>query len=287
MNPNARPFSIWTVAAYALLLPLAVLTLIPFVWLACAALKAPEDFFSSMFLPTGEGFLGIAWSKLTLVNFRTVLFDAGMARAMVNSMLIASLTSILATLASAMAGYTLACHKFRGKRAVEIIVLGGLLVPAPLIIAPGYQWLYTLGLLDTWTGLILPAIAPAFGILLFRQASLRSIPPEVLEAARIDGAGEGAMFFTVALPMLRPMIGAFMMITFLATWNNFITPQIVLQSDDKFPLSVLIAQLADVYRQDYGVIMAGTLFSIFPVMILFLALQREFISGLTMGAVKG
>lgn len=287
MSGRTRPFSMWTALAYVLLVPLAALTVVPFVWLACAALKAPEDFFGSTFLPTGDGFLGIAWSKLTLANFRTVLFDGGMARAMVNSMLIASLTSILATLASAMAGYALACHRFRGRRCVEVIVLGALLVPAPLIIAPGYQWLYTLGLLDTWTGLILPAIAPAFGILLFRQASLRSIPPEVLEAARIDGAGEGAMFFTIALPMLRPMIGAFMMITFLATWNNFITPQIVLQSEHKFPLSVLIFQLADVYRQDYGVIMAGTLFSICPVMLLFLALQREFISGLTMGAVKG
>ncbi len=95
------------------------------------------------------------------------------------------------------------------------------------------------------------------------------------------------MFFIIALPMVRPMIGAFILITFLGTWNNFIGPQIILQSPEKFPLAVAIAQLKGTYSQDYGLLMAGTLVSIAPMLVLFLLLQREFIAGLTAGAVKG
>jgi multiple sugar transport system permease protein len=142
-------------------------------------------------------------------------------------------------------------------------------------------------MLDSYSGLILPAITPAFGIFLFRQAALSGVPDALLEAARIDGCGELQIFFGIALPMVKPMIGAFLLITFLGTWNNFITPQIVLQTAGKFPLSVAIAQLRGVYGQDYGLLMAGTLLSVLPVVVLFLMLQREFIAGLTSGAVKG
>jgi len=113
------------------------------------------------------------------------------------------------------------------------------------------------------------------------------VPNEVLDAARIDGAGEFRVFFGMVIPLVRPMLGAFLLITFLGTWNNFISPQVVLQSSEKFPLSVAIAQLKGVYSQDYALQMAGTLVSIAPVLCLFLLLQKEFISGLISGAVKG
>ena len=155
------------------------------------------------------------------------------------------------------------------------------MIPAALLIAPGYQLLYHLGLLDTYTGLILPGIAPAFGVYLFRQAMITSLPDEMMEAARIDGCGEIRIFFAMALPMVRPMIGAFLLITFLFAWNNFIQPQIVLASPEKFPLSVFIAQLKGTYSTDYGLLTAGTLVAILPILVLFLLLQKEFISGLT------
>jgi ABC-type glycerol-3-phosphate transport system permease component len=130
-------------------------------------------------------------------------------------------------------------------------------------------------------------MAPAFGIFLFRQSTLRSVPPTLLEAARIDGASEWRIFFSIVLPLVRPMFGAFILITFLGTWNNFISPQIVLQTPHKFPLAVALAQLRGLYGNDYGLITAGTIVSITPVMILFLLLQRDFVAGLTTGAVKG
>lgn len=285
--PSARSNRVLAAAgSYAVLLPLAAVTLLPFVWLVTSAFKSREQFFGSMFLPRGEGALGVDWGALTLENFTRLFSEIEIGRALLNSLFLSSVTALLATLCCAAGGYALAMYRFRGRGLCLGIVLAALIVPAPLLIAPGYQVLFELGLLDTYTGLILPGIAPAFGVFLFRQAVLQSVPPALLEAGRLDGCGELAIFARVVLPLLRPMTGAFLMITFLAMWNNFIGPQIVLQSPDKQPLSVAIAQLKGVYYEDYGLMMAGTLVSVAPVAVLFLLLQRDFVSGLTLGAVK-
>jgi multiple sugar transport system permease protein len=113
------------------------------------------------------------------------------------------------------------------------------------------------------------------------------VPLDLIEAARVDGCGEIRLFFTMILPLVKPMVGAFLLITFMGAWNNFLQPQIVLQTPQKFPLAVAIAQLKGLYGTDYGLLMAGTLVSIVPIMGLFLLLQKDFVSGLTAGAVKG
>jgi len=272
---------------YTILLFLAAIFLIPFAYLICSSLKGSDDFFSSLFLPAGNGFLGIDWSRITLNNFARVFQQPSFARSIINSFFFSSVTAVLATLASAMGGYALACFKFRGRRTISNLVMASLVVPPILLLPSVYQMLFHLGLLDTVMGFILPAIAPAFGVYLFRQSMIGGVPRELIEAARIDGCGEIRIFFTIVLPLARPMVGAFLLITFLGTWNNYITPQVVLQSPERFPLSVAIAQLKGVYSQDYGLLMAGTLISILPVLILFLLLQRDFIAGLTSGAVKG
>jgi multiple sugar transport system permease protein len=272
---------------HALLVFFAAVTVVPFAWMACAAFKAPEDFFSALFLPRGDGWFGIAWDKLTLANFTRLFAELGIGTAMVNSFFLASVIALLATLGAAMGGYALSKFQFRGRSVVNTLVLGALVIPGPLLLAPGYQLIFQLGLLNTLAALIVPAIAPAFGVFLFRQAMLHSVPQSLLESARIDGAGEFRIFFQIVVPIVRPMIGAFLMITFLGTWNNFIGPQIMLQDPTLFPLSVAVNQLRGVYGLDYGLIMAGTLISVAPVLCLFLLLQREFIAGLTSGAVKG
>lgn len=273
--------------AYAAVLPATLLVLIPFAWLLCAALKRNEDFFTSLFLPRGDGALGVAWERVTFDNFRTLFAEIGIGRALLNSMFLASTTAILATLVAAAGGFALARLNFPGRRWIEALVLAALVIPGPLLIAPSFQLLFNLNLLDSFAGLILPAIGPAFGVYLFRQATLSSVPTELLEAARIDGCGDVRAFISVGLPLVMPMAAAFVMITFLAVWNNFIQPQVVLQTPETFPLAVTIAQLRSVYYQDYGLLMAGTLVSVAPVLVLFLILQRDFISGLTSGAVKG
>jgi len=283
----ARGRSRGTFAAYAVLWSAAVLTLTPLIWLVFASLKTNEDFFSSAFVPvdpeTGELTLG----RLTTAHFARLLTDLGVGRAMVNSMFIASATALLATLFCAMGGYALARHEFRGRRFITAGVLGAVIIPAPLLLAPGYQMLFRLGLLDSFAGLILPAAAPAFGVFLFRQAVTSSVPRALVEAARIDGCGDVRAFFAIALPLIQPMVGAFMLIVFIGVWNNYVVPQVVLQSPQKFPLAVAVANLKSSYYSDYGLLMAGAVVSVLPVLGLFLLLQRDFLSGLTTGAVKG
>lgn len=265
---------------------LAIITLVPFVWLIIASLKTKQDFFASTFFPPGDGLFGIGWDRLTLNNYKE-LFNLGFENAFINSVFYSSTAAVVATLISASAGYAIAKFRFRGRNAATLLVLALIILPPTLLIAPGYELLFDLGLLDTVPGLLLPFLAPAFGVFLFRQSVTQAVPDQLLEAARIDGCSEIEIFFAVVLPLIRPMIGAFLLITFLAMWNNFISPQIVLQSADKQPLSVAIAQLRGLYRTDYGLLMAGTVVSVAPVAILFLLLQKQFISGLTSGAVKG
>lgn len=272
---------------YVLLGIFSVLTLIPFFWLLAASLKSQEDFFSSLFLPAGEGFLGVAWERLTLENFRRLFVEIGLGNALLNSVFLSSTAALVSTLCAAMGGYALAKFRFPGRDAALTYVLAALIIPGPLLLAPGYQVIFQLGLLDSYGSLLFPHLAGAFGIFLFRQSMVNSVPDSLLECARIDGAGEFRIFFTVVLPIVRPMVGAFLMITFLGTWNNFIAPQIMLQSPEMFPLSVAVNQLRGLYGQEYGMIMAGTVVSVTPVLLLFLLLQKEFISGLTSGAVKG
>ncbi len=274
-------------AAMLALLAASVVTLMPFAWLIVSSFKLNDEFFQSMFLPMKEGGWGVAWEKLTGANYGRLFRELDFARSLLNSIFLASVTGVIATLLCAMGGYALAKFDFRGRKWCTALVLGAVLIPPPLLIAPGYQLLYNLNMLDTFAGLILPALAPAFGVFLFRQSMLSSVPTELMEAARIDGAGEVGVFFSIVLPLVRPMIGTFMMITFLAVWNNYISPQVVLQTPSKFPLSVAVAQLRGVYYQEYGLQMAGTVVSIVPVLVLFMLLQKEFVSGLTSGAVKG
>lgn len=272
-------------AAMTILAIATALTLVPFAWLLCASMKSSTDFFSSMFIPRTEGKLDIF--KLNLDHYRTLFVTLNLGRALLNSICIASVGGVLATLISAMAGVALACYEFKGKRLATSLIFSSVLIPAPLLIAPGYVLLHQLHLLDTLAGLILPMLASAFGVYLFRQAARVTLHPEMIEAARLDGCSEWRMFWALGIPLLRPMIGAFMMVTFLGAWNNFIQPQVVLQSPEQFPLAVAVTQLKGQFYQDYGLQMAGTVVSIVPVLLLLSLLRKEFVVGLTAGAVKG
>ncbi len=285
-NPNELGFFKLGVL-YFLLLVVAVVTLVPLIYMVCSSIKMPGDFFTSRFLPRGEGFLGVAWDRLTLSHYFRLFTQLDFIRFILNSFAFAALASVLATLFCSMGGYALAKFRFKGRRTMGALIFFTLMIPGPLLLAPGYQWLFQLGLLNTYTGLILPGAATAFGIFLFRQSMINTIPDELLEAARMDGCREFEIFFYVVVPLVRPTLAAFLLITFLGAWNNFILPQIILQSPEKQTLAVAIAQMKGMYSQDYGMLMAGTFISILPVMILFLILQKEFISGLTAGAVKG
>ena len=187
MNAPARRLALAPV--YAALVFFAGLMALPFAWIVTSSLKRQEDFFTSRFLPAGDGWFGIGWEKLTLANYARLFTELGVPRALLNSLFYASVTSVLATLCCAMGGYALAKYEFRGRGVLTAMVLAALIIPPPLLLAPGYKLLWQLGLLNSYAGLILPALAPAFGVFLFRQAMLNGVPSELIDAARIDGAG--------------------------------------------------------------------------------------------------
>ncbi|HEX9641309.1 MAG TPA: carbohydrate ABC transporter permease, partial [Candidatus Krumholzibacteria bacterium] len=190
---------------HALLIACAVFWLIPFGYMLLSAFREGGDNGPALFEWT-DGGLAVHWSRITLDNFRRLFAEPGILRALLNSVFYSSVTSLGATLAAAMGGYALSKFPFRGREPLTAVVLGALIIPAPLLIAPGYQWLYRLGLLDTYGGLLLPAIGSAFGVFLFRQSMLKSVPGELIEAARIDGASEMQVFRRIMIPSILPTL---------------------------------------------------------------------------------
>jgi len=164
-------------------------------------------------------------------------------------------------------------------------MLASMTIPGVVLLAPNFEIIWRLGWMDTYKALLVPGCVSVFGIFLFRQAML-SVPDDLIEAGRIDGCGEFRIYLTLVMPLVRPMTGAFCLISFLGAWNSFLTPNIYLQTQHKLTLPVVLNQYIGVYNQQYGVFLAGTLLAIIPPAILFLALQREFITGLTSGALK-
>ena len=271
------------------LLLVATLILMPFVWLVCAAFKDKNVLNEYMFLPAPNK---ISSETINLDNFRT-LFTAQATpqgpvsfwRHIVNSVFLASAGTVLSMVFSSMGGYALSKFRFRGRNAILTLMLASLTVPTVALLAPNLQVISMLGWMDSYKALLIPASVSVFGIFLYRQAML-SVPNDLIEAGRIDGCGEFRIYLQLIMPLVRPMTGAFCLITFLGIWNSFLGPNVFLQTQSKLPLPVVLNQYIGVYTSQYGVFLAGTLLAIIPPAVLFLALQREFISGLTTGAVK-
>ena len=155
-----------------------------------------------------------------------------------------------------------------------------------LLLAPLYKMVVDLGLVDSLAGVIIPVMVSTYGTFLFRQACV-SVPNEMLDAARLDGCSEFGIYFRVVMPLVRPMAAAFCLVAFLANWNAFFQPNIFLHSEDNLTVPVALNLLLGVYRQKQGIYLAGTALAMIPPAVLFFFLQKEFISGLTSGAVKG
>jgi multiple sugar transport system permease protein len=185
-----------------------------------------------------------------------------------------------------MAGYAFAKLRFRGRERLFQLLLAALVVPAQVAMLPLFLLMKQLGLVDSYWGVILPAMASVFGIFLVRQYA-RSIPDELVEAARIDGAGELRIFFRIVLPLLRPVLATLAVFTFMASWNDFMWPLIVLTGQEHYTLPVAIASLSREHVMDVELMMAGAVVTVAPVLALFLLLQRHYIHGLLLGSVKG
>jgi multiple sugar transport system permease protein len=267
----------------------AVIVLAPFVWLLAAIFKDKLVFNEYVFFPPIE-----RWSSKTLnldnfVELFTPKRSSGKIsfwQFIVNSTLYATVTTTLQLFFCSLAGYALAKFEFRGKGPLMLFMLGSMTVPTALMLAPLYKMVVTLGLVDSLPGLIAPGMVTAYGIFLFRQACM-SIPDEMIDAGRIDGCGEFTIYFRLVMPLVRPMAAAFCLISFLGCWNAFFTPSVFLQSQQNFTLPIVLYMYINDYNNNYGVFLAGTALAMLPPAVLFFALEKEFISGLTSGAVKG
>ena len=167
-----------------------------------------------------------------------------------------------------------------------VYMLGSMMIPYVLLLAPVYELAVRLGLVDRLWGLMLPGLVSAYGIFLFRQACM-SVPNELIEAGRIDGCSEIGIYFRLVMPLVRPMAAAFCLFSFLYNWNAFFAPNVFLHSQDKLTLPVVLNLYLSQYENDYGVFLAGTALAMLPPAILFFGLQKEFVSGLTSGSPRG
>ena len=267
-----------TLAVNGLLAIFAIVSLTPLLWML-----------SVSFMPAGAASAlppPLVPSTFTLENYRELFARAGMGRYLANSILVASFATAGSLVINVMAGYAFAKLAFAGRERLFRALIGALVIPAQVAMMPLFLELKALGLVNTYAGVVLPALASIFGIYLVRQYA-RSIPDELLEAARIDGASEAAIFVRVVVPLLKPVIVSLAVFTFLATWNDFMWPLIALTDESHFTLPVALASLSREHVQDNELMMAGSVVTVLPVLLLFLALQRHYISGLLAGSVKG
>ena len=261
-----------------LLIIASVVALTPTVWLIAATVKGQDDIFHYVFFPP--------MSKMTLDNFRDLFHLTRFSHYLLSSVFTTGATVLLQLFFSSLAGYGLAKYQFKGKTAVMVLMLTTMMLPGSVTMAPLYDLLYHLHMVDSYTGLIVPGAVSVFGIFLFRQSMLQ-VPDELLQAARLDGCSEFRIYWDIVMPVSRPMVGAFCLMSFMGAWNNFLWPQIILHHDHLFTVPIGLNQLIGTYSSHYGMLMAGTLLGVLPVAVLFLFLQKEFVAGLTAGAVKG
>ncbi|MFF2272450.1 carbohydrate ABC transporter permease [Agromyces sp. NPDC058136] len=255
----------------------AVVMLLPFYWLIIATTYPSREIFASPpnVLP-GPAFFD---------NLSGLLSDTLFGRAIGNSVLVASVYTLLGLVVCTAAGYAFAKFEFRGRNVLFGAVLVTLALPSQVTLVPLFQIMVTLGWLDTYQALILPNLALPFGIFLMRQ-TMQAVPDELLQAARVDGAGEFRVFSRIVLPTVRPALAALAIFLFLAQWNEFVYPLVVLRTPESFTIPVSLASLQGIGTTDYGQLMTGTLLSVLPILVLFLFLQRHFVAGILAGAVK-
>jgi multiple sugar transport system permease protein len=280
---RARTWDGGAVLASAVLLAGAVYTLLPVMWVLVAATKSGAELFNGFtFAPSTALFANIG----ALSAYRGLLFWRWMA----NSALYAGVGAVLSAALSGLTGYTLAKYRFRGRSVVFNVVLAGVLVPGITLAIPQYLLLSRVGLTGSYLSVLLPSLVSPYGIYLARIYAAAAVDDALIESARTDGAGELRIFLSIAAPVMLPGLVTVFLIQFVAIWNNFLLPFIMLSDDQKFPMTVgLYTMLSQGVTQPalYSLVITGSLLSILPLVALFLSLQRYWRIDLLSGAVKG
>lgn len=255
--------------------------LVPVFWLLVASTKNNADLTSTFGFWFAEWNLGANYESL--MGWTQGLFWRWVA----NSILYSVSAGVIGTLVAVMAGYAIAKFVFPGRRIAVGVIMGGLLLPVALLTVPLYIEFHALGLTNTIWAIIIPSAVSPFGVFLGMVFAQSSVPTELLEAARIDGAGEIRIFFTIVLRLLGPAMVTIFLFIFVATWNNFLLPLLMVSSAELKPVTLGLYGMMSYFSPDKGAVMLGALLGVVPLIILFFTLQRYWRSGLTAGAVKG
>ena len=248
----------------------ALVIVFPLYWMVAVALSSRADLFS--------GVLRLWPRSLTLENFRTVFDGFPVWTWFGNSLAIALTTAVLTTVVNVLAGYAFATMTFRGRTALFFVAIATLMLPVQVIMVALFQLVTDLHLYGTYWAVILPTSASAFGLFLARQFML-GLPPDLLEAAALDGAGRLRTLVSVVLPMSKPLLAVLFFMSLLASWNDFAWPLIALKENRLFTLPIGLLYLQGQFGTDYGAIMAFALIDVVPMVLLFLVFQRYFVQG--------
>jgi multiple sugar transport system permease protein len=271
-----KPFA--TIMIYGLALAGAVFSLVPLLWMASASVMPAGE--ASSFPPP------LFPSEITWQHYIDLFGHLNIGRYFFNSLLIASLVTVISVTSNSMAGYAFAKFHFPGRDGLFRFLIGGLVIPVQVAMLPLFLLLKEFGLINTYWGVVFPSMATIFGIFLVRQYAL-SIPNELLDAARIDGAGEFRIYWTIIVPLCKPILVTLAIFTFMASWNDFMWPLIILSDDAMYTLPVALANMLGEHVQDVELMMAGSVLTVLPVLVIFMALQKSYIDGIMLGSVKG
>lgn len=275
---RAGRLTVGKVLVYLFLVILACICIIPFYLMLIYSTHNNATIASTFtFLP----------GPFLLDNYVNMASKINIWRGFANSFFIAGTSTVLSLYVGALTAYGFAKFKFKGRTWLFLFLLATMMVPGQLALIGMYRLFSTLGMLDSYAAIILPAAANAFNVFFIKQFIEASIPDEIVESSRVDGAGEFRTFNQIVLPILGPAVSALGIFTFIGSWNNFLTPLVLFFSLDKYPLPVLVALVQGYYGMDYGLLYLGVAISIVPIIIVFAVFSRQIIGSVALGAVKG
>ncbi|MCL2514594.1 MAG: carbohydrate ABC transporter permease [Microbacteriaceae bacterium] len=274
---RARRFPVGRSFAAFLLCAAAALTVFPLIWLVMTSLRKQNTIFNGPIFPT----------HLTFAAYPKAWESTQFALHFFNSLWITAATVAGVVLFASLAGYAFAKLRFPFKNVLYVLLLATLMMPSTSLIIPLYLQLKNLGLLNTQVGLVILYVSSSAPFAMFlMRAFFETLPDELVQAARVDGAGEFTVFWRVIVPLARPGIATVIIFQFLSTWNEFIYANTVLQDTDRLPLQPVLFSLVGQYTTDWPTLTAGLTMSIVPVVLVYVWMQRQFVAGMTLGAVK-
>jgi alpha-1,4-digalacturonate transport system permease protein len=277
MTPGRRPPSVGAVIRGTLLFTGALVMLAPIVWAALSSMKSKNEL--------AERTPSLLPDQLSLTNYTEALDRFDFTRYFINSVIVTVAATALTLTINSMAAFALAKYNFRGRNALFLLTLATIMIPLQVILLPVYRVVSDLGLTNSLLGLIIPPAATPTGVFLLRQYML-SLPDELLEAARIDGAGELRIFLRIVLPLCRPALAVVAIFSVIWRWNDFLWPRIVAQKESVHTLPVALARMNSELVVPFNLVLAMSVMSILPIIILFLLMQRQIISGIAQTGLK-